>query len=930
MRKPRTLSSGVEEMPQVDRAEQPRWVFSFESGNSHMRDLLGGKGAELAEMTSSGFPVPPGFTITTEACRSYYQNNKKLPEGLSVQVQKAIGELETSTGRKFGDPSNPLLVSVRSGAAVSMPGMMDTVLNVGINQQIVDGLSRNAQNERFALDVYCRFIETFASVVLGVDKRQFLTSMDTQQREAGVSRRSDLSRDDMRETISIFKSIVRDAVGSEITEDPAAQLERAIRAVFDSWNSDRAISYRGFHGISHELGTAVNIVSMVFGNMDDNGCTGVLFTRDPSTGERTLYGEYLLNAQGEEIVSGVTTPREMAILAVDMADVYRDLVDVAGRLESHYGDVQEVEFTVEQRALYILQTREAKLSAKAAVKIAVDMADEDLITRDQALLSVEPEHISQMLLARLEERSKDKARTDGRLVAVGLGASPGGATGMVALSADKATEMAGRGLAVILVRPETSAEDIHGIIASAGVVTGRGGATSHAAVVTRGMGKPCVTGTESIEVYPDEGYIRRGHLVVREGDEISIDGSSGEVFTGPIDTVQAHVSDERELATLLGWADLRRDLGVWANADSAQDTQVALDFGAEGIGLCRTEHMFFQPERLSVIRDMIVAARQSSLKPDDQETKRRYMDALNVMEGLQVTDFEGILRVIGERPVVIRLLDPPLHEFLPSRDELMADVAALRASDADAAGLAEKESLLAAVDDLRETNPMLGLRGCRLGLMYPAIYEMQTRAILKATHRVLAEGVRAQPEIMVPLVSHVNEMSRLRERLEETIERFERDTGSKISCKIGAMIETPRAVLAADEIAEYSDFFSFGTNDLTQTTFGFSRDDAEGKFLVRYVEEQVLPEDPFRVLDRDGVGKLIETASQLSRAARTGISLGVCGEHGGDPSSIDFFHAVGLDYVSCSPYRVPIARLAAAQAAIRSTIEKANVSSADS
>ena len=511
-----------------------------------------------------------------------------------------------------------------------------------------------------------------------------------------------------------------------------------------------------------------------------------------------------------------------------------------------------------------------------------------------------------------------------------LGASAGGATGKVALSAHKATKMADRGLEVILVRPETSAEDIHGIISAAGVVTGRGGATSHAEVVARGMGKPCVTGTETIEVYPDEGYIRRGDLVVREGDEISIDGSSGEVFTGPIDTVQPHVSEERELATLLSWADQRRVLGVWANADSAQDAQVARDFGAEGIGLCRTEHMFFQPERLSVIQDMIVAARQSSLNPDDQETKRRYVDALNLMEELQVTDFEGIFRVIGERPVLIRLLDPPLHEFLPNRDELMAEVVKLRASRVDAAGLAEKESLLAAVDDLREANPMLGLRGCRLGLMYPAIYEMQTRAVLKATHSVLAEGVRAQPEIMIPLVSHSNEMARLRERLEETMERFELDTGSKISCKIGAMIETPRAALAADEIAEHSDFFSFGTNDLTQTTFGFSRDDAEGKFLMSYIKEGVLLEDPFRVVDRDGVGKLIETACRLSRDVRTDISLGVCGEHGGDPSSIDFFHDVGLDYVSCSPYRVPIARLAAAQASIRSTFEEANVSSGDS
>ena len=912
-------------------AGKTQWVFPLGRADGHRKDLLGGKGAELAEMMAQGLPVPPGFTITTEACREYYRSGKKLPKGLWQQVKAAMAELEESSGRKYGDPANPLLVSVRSGAAVSMPGMMETILNLGVNDQIVDCIARSTGNERFALDLYRRFIRMFSSVALGVDGVLFDRIVESQQANGKVKRGSGLTIQELREIISRSKGLVAYSTGHDIPADPYVQIEQAIRAVFDSWNTRRAVTYRNFHGIPHDLGTAVNIVAMVYGNRDDSSCTGVLFTRNPSSGEKAVYGEYLTNAQGEDVVAGTATPRRVEHLATEMPQVYQQLLEVAEVLERHYGDSQDVEFTVEQGKLYILQTRSAKRGAKAAVKIAVDMVQDGLITKEQALLRVEPDQIYQLLLPRFDEAAIETAKREGRLLAVGLAASPGGATGKVVFSTDTAAELGRQGTSVILTRPETSAEDVHGMVNSAGVLTSRGGGTSHAAVVARGMGKPCVTGAESIEVNPAEGYLRCGRVTVKEGEEISIDGATGEVFVGLVATIRPQVSEETELETLLSWADHARRLGVWANADYPRDAIAAKGFGAEGIGLCRTEHMFLEPERLSLVRDMILAAHRSTLNPDDQEVLQSYHNTLRQLDKLQVGDFEGIFRAMDGKPVVIRLLDPPLHEFLPKYDELLAEIFELRARGDNPAGLAEKEAMLAAVGEMREANPMLGLRGCRLGLMYPAIYEMQTRAILRAACNVTSEGVNARPEIMIPLVSHPNEMIQIRQRLEVTIKRFQRELACTVSYKIGTMIETSRAALVADEIAETAEFFSFGTNDLTQATFAFSRDDAQGTFLRTYLRDRVLPEDPFQVLDRKGVGQLIEMTCRLGRQTRPDLTIGICGEHGGDPSSIEFFHNIGLDYVSCSPYRVPVARLAAAQAAIRSnTLEKAGAPSDNS
>ncbi|MBI4299212.1 MAG: pyruvate, phosphate dikinase [Chloroflexi bacterium] len=898
---------------------QRQWVFSFQRGDSSRKDLLGNKGAQLAEMTAMGLPVPPGFTITTEACLDYYRSNKRLPEGLWSQVLEALKELETASGRKFGDPDNPLLVSVRSGAAVSMPGMMDTILNLGINEGIADGIGRRTGNGHFALDIYRRFIQMFGSVVMNVKSDVLDVVMDEQRRKAGVGTGAELSPDDLREVIARLKLLVKKDARADIPDDPMTQLNQAIRAVFESWNSRRAIDYRNFNKISHDLGTAVSVVAMVFGNLDDNSCTGVLFTRDPSTGDKTLYGEYLTKAQGEDVVAGTATPRKIAELAKEKPDIHRELLQVTGLLEHHNRDAQDIEFTVEQGKLYMLQTRTAKRSAKAAIKIAVDMVQEGLITQEEGLLRVAPDQISQLLLPRLDERAKERAKSEGRLLGRGLGASPGGATGKVVFSADTAAELGKQGVRLILARPETKAEDVHGMLVAAGILTGRGGATSHAAVVARGLGKPCVAGAEGIEVNPEGGYLRRGDVIVKENEEISIDGSSGEVFVGSLPTILPNVSEERELAILLSWADSTRRLGVWANADYPRDAETAIAFGAEGIGLCRTEHMFFEPERLALVRTMILAAHASNQRPDDKLVKEEYHATLDELSRFQVSDFEGILRAMKDKPVVIRLLDPPLHEFLPSYEELLTEVVELRSNGSSPVTLREKEKMLASVGDLREANPMLGLRGCRLGLIYPDIYAMQVRAIVTAASNVMAEGIQVHPEIMIPLVGHRNEMRRMRALLEETIEKIQKGKADKVSYKIGTMIETPRAALTADEIAETAEFFSFGTNDLTQTTFAVSRDDAEGKFLMQYVEDKILPEDPFKVLDRKGVGRLVEMAYKLGKQTRPNLTVGICGEHGGDPSSIEFFHAVGLDYVSCSPYRVPIARLAAAQAALRSS-----------
>ena len=900
-----------------DTSKPTQWVYSFQTADGDQRNLLGGKGAGLADMTAVGLPVPPGFIITTAACRSYYAADKKMPDEMWAQTLEAMQELEHTTGRFLGVPSNPLLVSVRSGSPVSMPGMMDTVLNLGLNQNVVDGIARRSGNPRFALDLYRRFIQMFGNVVLGVDAKLFDAVLQAHQEKMGVKLASELTQDTLQQVINEYKEVVKKETGDEFPDTPKYQLEQAICAVFQSWDTRRAIDYRNFNKIPHDLYTAVNIFAMVFGNMDESSGTGVLFTRDPSTGEKKLYGEYLVNAQGEDVVAGIATPQKIDQLQVQMPEVYSQLDKMSNQLETHYRDAQDVEFTVEQGRLYLLQTRGAKRSAQAAIKMAVDMSDEGLITKEEALMRVEPDQIYQLLLPRLDEGAKEVAKDSGQLITVGLGASPGGATGKVVFTADEAATQGKLGVNVILVRPETSPDDVHGLIASAGVLTARGGATSHAAVVARGLGKPCVAGAETIEVRPDEGVFRCGDITIYEGDEMSIDGATGEVFAGSISTVKPSVKDDADLVTLLNWADEIRHLGVWANADYPRDAEIAVAFGAEGIGLCRTEHMFFEPERLSLVREMMLAAHATIAIQEGEAAQARYDVALEELEKLQIQDFIGILREMAGKPVVIRLLDPPMHEFLPPYEELLAEVIELRIKGAEAGVLQEKENLLSAVNEMRETNPMIGMRGCRLGLVYPEIYIMQVRAIMTAATQVANEGLQVRPEIMIPLVSLTNEFRSLRETLEETIQEFRATTGSTQTYRIGTMIELPRAALTADQIAKSAEFFSFGTNDLTQNTFGFSRDDVEAKFLMRYKEAGILKENPFQVVDEDGVGQLIRMACDLGRGARSDISLGVCGEHGGDPKSIEFFNTLPLDYVSCSPYRVPVARLAAARAELK-------------
>ena len=900
--------------------EHVRWVRSFQDYAGEARELLGGKGFGLAEMTSLGLPIPQGFTITTDACRAYFSLGERTPEDLWEQVMESLKELEEARGQVLGDPSSPLLVSVRSGAAVSMPGMMDTVLNLGINRRVAEGIAQRTGNRQFALDLYRRFIQMYGEVVMGVDGGKFVQIMDDHLDKAGVDDVAELDSDALDAVIADFKRTTREATAEEAPEDPIAQLKNTIVAVFDSWNTPRATDYRNHYGISHDMGTAVNVVGMVYGNLNDKSGTGVCFSRDPATGERKLFGEYLANAQGEDLVSGAATPSDIARLSEDMPRVYSQLVDSAQTLERHFRDAQDIEFTVEGGALYLLQTRSAQRSPRAAVKMAVDMANEGLISREQAIMRVNPDQVYNLLVPRLDETAEEDARASGRLVATGLGASPGGASGRLTFDADAAQQMGNEGVSVILARPETSPEDVHGMLAAVGILTSRGGTTSHAAVVARGLGKPCITGAESLTVNPDEGYILSGGTIVREGEEVSIDGATGEIFTGTIATIQPSISSENDMVELLSWANDAKRLGVWANADYPRDVEAAMEFGAEGIGLCRTEHMFFEPERLDVVRTMILAAHDCAEAPNGQ-CDQEFHSALVVLEQYQTADFEGIFRALEGRPAVIRLLDPPLHEFLPSFAELLEEVVELRISGGSEEALLEKEALLSHLEDLREVNPMLGLRGCRLGLKFPAIYEMQARAIVAAACNVVREGGAVHPEIMVPLVSHGNEMRLLRENLERTIQGYLEETGHTLSYKIGTMIEVPRAALTADEIAQTAQFFSFGTNDLTQTTYGYSRDDAEGKFLMKYLERNIIPEDPFQALDRSGVGQLIEIATRLGRATYPGLTIGICGEHGGDPSSIEFCHMAGLDYVSCSPFRVPVARLAAAQAALNHASE---------
>ncbi len=883
-----------------------KWVYLFREGNATMRDLLGGKGAGCAEMTNAGLPVPPGFTITTEACNAYYDGGRQLPEGLWEQVRESLRDVESATGKTFGDRQNPLLVSVRSGARFSMPGMMDTVLNLGLNDEVAQGLATLTDNPRFAQDAYRRFIQLFGKIVLGVEGDVFEHALDQLKREKGAKSDTDLDVAALQEVVARFKAIVREHTGEDFPTDPYEQLRRAIMAVFQSWNGRRAIDYRRRNRIADSLGTAVNVQTMVFGNMGTDSGTGVAFTRNPSTGEKKLYGEFLMNAQGEDVVAGIRTPEPISALEQRAPAVYQEFADIADRMERHYKDVQDLEFTIERGKLYMLQTRSAKRTGPAWVKTSVDMVREDLIDEDEAVKRVPAADIVQLLLPRFDQAEKDRLQKEGKLLATGLNASPGAATGKAVFTADRSEQWAKEGQAVVLVRPETSPEDYHGMIVAKGILTARGGATSHAAVVARGAGLPCVAGAGDLTIDPERGEMRVGSTVIKEGEAISIDGATGEVFAGKLDTFNPNFKDETDLQTLLGWADQKRRLQVWANGDYPQDATRARDFGAQGIGLCRTEHMFFQQDRLPIVQEMILAK--------DEATRQNAIDRLLPF---QTEDFRGILRAMDGLPVVIRLIDPPLHEFLPSLQDLLVETTELRVRGDNPAELARKEDLLAQVESMHEQNPMLGLRGIRLGLTFPGIIDMQARAIVTAMCDLIKEGVDAKPEIMVPLVGHVNEMRIVRERLERVVKEVQAANGTAAHVKIGTMVEVPRAALTADQIAGDAEFFSFGTNDLTQTTFGYSRDDAEGKFLLRYVEEKILPENPFQVLDRDGVGSLMRQAVAGGRKTRPDIELGICGEHGGDPSSIEFCDEIGLDYVSCSPFRVPVARLAAAQASLQ-------------
>ena len=907
--------------------QSPRkWVYLFNEGNAKMRELLGGKGAGVSEMTNAGLPVPPGFTITTEACNAYYDSNKHFPQGMWEQALAALKIIEQKTGKGFGAKNNPLLVSVRSGAKFSMPGMMDTVLNLGINDETVQGLVALTGDERFAYDAYRRFIQMFSKIVLDTDPHEFEHLLEQYKERAHVATDAEIPAADLKQLVVEFKQIAELQSGEPFPTDVHQQLQKAIEAVFSSWNNKRAFDYRNFNKIPHSLGTAVNVQTMVFGNMGADSGTGVAFTRNPSTGEKVLYGEYLLNAQGEDVVAGIRTPSKISRLQDDMPHVYEQFQQIAQKLEQHYRDMQDLEFTVEKGQLYMLQTRSAKRNAQAAVKVAVDMVDEGLITEEEAVKRVEPSQVYQLLLPRFDDEEKKKASQDGRLLAKGLNASPGAAAGKAVFDADTAAEQGKAGIAVVLVRPETSPDDVHGMLVAKGILTARGGATSHAAVVARGLGLPCVAGTEGIRVNEHDHLLRvvASGFVLKEGDDISIDGATGEVFAGIIKTVEADFDKEVDLKKLLSWADKFRTLGVWANADYPRDAQRAVSFGAQGIGLCRTEHMFMEQERLPIVQQMILA-----------KTKEERQAALDQLLPVQRSDFKGIFAAMvdpqtGEGyPVVIRLIDPPLHEFLPSYEELLVDVTRMETQGGHEEELTEKRKMLEAVGSMREANPMLGLRGCRLGLLFPEINVMQTRAILEAVEELEKEGKKLHPKIMIPLVGHVNELKEVRRQLEAVAHEVDERLGHTVEHKFGTMIELPRAALTADQIAPVADFFSFGTNDLTQTTFGYSRDDAEGKFLLKYIDGleepgmkdkvKILPFNPFQTLDRDGVGQLVRMAVEKGRKANPSIELGICGEHGGDPDSIEFCHMVGLDYVSCSPFRVPVARLAAAQAALSHT-----------
>ncbi len=922
------------------------WVYLFseveeaeaKAGDwESVRALLGGKGANLAEMTRIGVPVPPGFTVTTEACNAYLAAGETFPPGMWEQELEALKATENATGKEFGDPANPLLVSCRSGAKFSMPGMMDTVLNIGLNDETAKGMVELTGNETFVYNSYRRLVQMFGSVVLGIPDEPFEEAIEQRKKQKGVKDDTELDAGDWKALTEEFKAIVRKHTGQDFPQNPMEQLRLATEAVFSSWNGKRAVDYRRAEGIPDNLGTAVNIVTMIFGNMGWDSGTGVAFTRDPATGERVMYGDYLMNAQGEDVVAGIRNTKNIAELGQEMPQAYAEFLDICDKLEEHYHEMQDVEFTIERGKLWMLQTRNGKRTARAAIKIAVDMADEGLISQEEAIKRVRPADVDTLLHPQFDRAAKKAAHEQGTYLASGVNASPGAAVGIAAFDADLAEEWGLAGKAVIMVRPETKPDDVHGMIAAKGILTSRGGATSHAAVVARQFGKPAVVGCEAIDIDLNTRKLQVNGKVVLEGEWLSLDGTTGEVFAGQLATEAPSFEQQTELITLLDWADEvsakegtrtwprdhkgfpTRGLQVWANADYPRDAQRARSFGAKGIGLCRTEHMFFEEERLPIVQAMILA------KTSEERTAQ-----LDKLLPFQRADFEGLLEAMDGLPVIIRLIDPPLHEFLPSKDELLVEVTEMRlgAKRLEKKGkkkklaklrakLAEKETLLEAVEAMEEANPMMGLRGIRLGITMPEIIQMQVRAIFEAACNTALEGIDVHPEIMIPLTGHYNELKLVNEQLVPIAKQVMKEKDIQIDYKFGTMIEIPRAAVTADEVARYAEFFSYGTNDLTQMTFGYSRDDAERNFLLYYVEHGILPENPFQVLDREGVGELVKMGVRKGRATRPELEVGICGEHGGDPSSIEFCHIAGLDYVSCSPFRVPVARLAAAHAALR-------------
>jgi len=873
-------------------------VWLFREGNADMRNLLGGKGANLAEMTNLGLPVPPGLTITTETCMDYINAGNKMPEGLMDEVKTALKEVEAQKGQKFGDAENPLLVSVRSGARVSMPGMMETILNLGLNDQTVEAMIKLTNNPRFCYDSYRRFLTMFGSVAWEMDRQKYFESeLEKVKEREGVKQDTEISAEGLKSLIPVYKAVIKEVTGKEFPQDPYVQLQEAIEAVFRSWNIPRAVAYRNMNKIDHNFGTAVNVQSMVFGNMGDDCATGVSFTRNPATGENKFYGEYLTNAQGEDVVAGIRTPKPIAELETEMPDLYRQYVDIAKKLELGYKDVQDMEFTIEKGKLYILQTRNGKRTAAAAVRIAVEMCEEGIISKERAIQLVDPYSVNQILLPCFDA----KAMAEAKKISSGVNASPGAAVGKIVFDTEEAAQRGEAGEKVILVRIETCPDDIHGMAVAQGVLTLRGGATSHAAVVAKGMGKPCVSGCEDIKIDLDnETLTAADGTVYHKDDIISLDGGKGLVMAGAVKLVEAQIDENWN--KFFSWVDEIRTIKVEANADTPKDIINAKKFGAEGVGLCRTEHMFMDPERLPWVQKMIIAGTPEARK-----------EALAKLLPMQYADFYAMFKELGDKPLTVRLLDPPLHEFLPNKEDLIAEVATLKATGKDAS---EKEEMLHIVEGLSESNPMMGLRGCRLGLTYPEINEMQVRAIFEACCDLKKEGYAVRPWIMIPLIGHVNELKVAKEILVRVAEQVMTEKGVKVEYKFGTMIEIPRAALTADEVAEYAEFFSFGTNDLTQMTFGYSRDDAEGKFLKNYVEQKILPANPFVTLDESGVGQLVEMAMDKGKKSNAALVGGVCGEHGGDPDSVKFCHKIGLNYVSCSPFRIPQAKLAAAQAAI--------------